>query len=110
MNYYAIHGMIAFGILMNVDQMEELIIYVTTKQLSCVPFNLLHGLSSFSKGNIFDGCCEVINTVMAVISLSIPLYYTRQINDDIAACNAGVTIILDLGKFYHITISGPANR
>ena len=55
---------------------------LTTTQLSCVPFI---GFSSFYKGNIFDGCCEVINTVMAVISLSTPLRYARRTTNRIAA-------------------------
>ena len=79
---------------------------LTTKKLSCVPFI---GFSSFYRGNIFDGCCEVINTVMAVVSLLTPLCCTRHITNGISVYIAVVTIILDLAKIYHIIIIGPVD-
>ena len=83
--------------------------HLTTKQLSCVPFI---GMSSFYRGNIFNGCCEVINTIMAMISLLTmiclltPLCYTRHITNGIAVCITFVTAILDLAKLVHMKAIG----
>ena len=72
---------------------------LTTKQLSCVPFI---GLSSFYKGNTFDGCCEVINAVMTVIAILTPFCYPRRTTDGIGVCISVVTVVLDLVKIVHM--------
>ena len=74
---------------------------LTTEYLSLVPF---FGLSSLYRGNTFDGRCEVINAVMAVISLLV--YCCCHTNDRradaVAAYIAFATVILDLVKVYHM--------
>lgn len=78
----------------------------TTEYLSFVPI----GLSNFYKGHKFDGWCEVINAVMAAISvLAACCCYTHRNTDCIAAYIAIVTIILDLAKVIHMIANGSAD-
>ena len=49
---------------MDADHMEKLIFYHTIFKP-----NTIFRLSSLYKGNKFDGYCEVINAMMAVISI-----------------------------------------
>ena len=61
------------------------------------------GLSSLYRGNTFDGWCEVINAVMAVISLlTCCCCHIDRGADDIAVCIVYVTVFLDLVKVYHM--------
>ena len=76
---------------------------LTTEQLSLVPF---FGLSSFYKGNKFDGCCEVINSVMAVISILACCCHTDHHTNVVAEYIAAVTVILDLAKVFHMAAAG----
>ena len=81
---------------------------LTTKYLSRVPF---FGLSSLYRGNMFDGWCEVINAVMAVISLlTCCCCHTDHRADRIAVCIAYVTAILDLAKFIHMAAMGSVDK
>ena len=86
---------------------------LTTEYLSLIPFS---GLSNFYKGNKFDGWCEVVNAVMALIS-TLPLLaaccsgHARVMRsaDDMAACFAFGTITLDLVKVFYMFAIGSAD-
>ena len=81
---------------------------LTTKHLSLVPF---FGLSSLYRGNVFDGYCEVINAVMAVISiLACCCCHAVRNTNVVAAYIAFVTVILDLAKVIHMAAMGSVDE
>ena len=80
----------------------------TTESLSLVPF---FGLSSFYKGNMFDGFCEVINAVMAVISiLACCCCHTDRHTSVVARYIAVVIVVLDLAKVFHMAAAGSVDK
>lgn len=79
---------------------------LTTELMSLIPFS---GLSNFYKGNKFDGWCEVINAVMAVISILAACSCHTHDADCIAAYIAIGTILLDFAKIIHMIAIGSAD-
>ena len=81
---------------------------LTTEYLSLVPFL---GLSSFYKGNKFDGYCELINAMMAVISiLACCCCHTDRHTSVVARYIAAVIVILDLAKVFHMAAIGSVDK
>ena len=59
------------------------------------------GLSTFYKGNKFDGYCELINAVKAVTSiLACCCCHTDRHTNVVAGYIAALTVILDLARFF----------
>lgn len=78
--------------------------HLTAKHLSCVYF----GLSTLYKGNTFDGCCELFNSVMTIITIFAVLatvcccFHIQKATNCIAAYVGSLTAFLDVVKVIHM--------
>lgn len=67
------------------------------------------GLSSFYKGNKFDGWCELINSAMTVISIIAACCCHTRDSNCVAVYIAIITIVIELTKIFHMMTIGSAD-